>query len=100
MWKHCSAGGEHCFVGRRERSQQDATNLLFIVKLLSQHVSDIIMPILGEQICVLPHMMFCTGCVKLERELCALCESTVTLFYMNRILFSLEKRQGVIKLMV
>jgi len=27
------------------RNQQDATNLVFIIKLLSQHVSDIIMPI-------------------------------------------------------
>jgi len=29
-------------VGYRERNQQDATNLTFIVKLLPQHVSDII----------------------------------------------------------
>jgi len=31
---------------RRERNQQDATNLVFIIKLLSQHVSGIIMPII------------------------------------------------------
>ena len=31
--------------GWRERNQQDATNLMFIIKLLSQHVSGIIMPI-------------------------------------------------------
>ena len=33
-------------VGWRERDQQDATNLKFIIKLLSQHVSVIIMPII------------------------------------------------------
>jgi len=33
-------------VGWRERNQQDATNLMFIMKLLSQHVSGIIMPII------------------------------------------------------
>ena len=33
-------------VGRRERNQLDATNLMFIIKLLSQHVSGIIMPII------------------------------------------------------
>ena len=33
-------------IGWRERNQQDATNLMFIIKLLSQHVSDIIMPII------------------------------------------------------
>ena len=36
-------------------------------------------PSSGEQDCVLPHMVFCTGCagrgcVELGRELCALCE--------------------------
>jgi len=33
-------------VGWRQRNQQDATNLMFIIKLLSQHVSGIIMPII------------------------------------------------------
>jgi len=33
-------------VGWRDRNQQYATNPLFIIKLLSQHVSDIIMPII------------------------------------------------------
>ena len=33
-------------IGWRERKQQDATNLLSIIKLLSQHVSGIIMPII------------------------------------------------------
>ena len=31
---------------KREKTQQDATNLIFIMKLLSQHVSGIIMPII------------------------------------------------------
>ena len=31
---------------KRERNQQDATNPMFVIKLLSQHVSDIIMPII------------------------------------------------------
>ena len=33
-------------IGWRERKQQGATNLMFIIKLLSQHVSGIIMPII------------------------------------------------------
>ena len=33
-------------IGWKERNQQDATNLMFIIKLLSQHVSGIIMPII------------------------------------------------------
>ena len=33
-------------VGWREKNQQDATNPMFIIKLLSQHVSGIIMPIM------------------------------------------------------
>ena len=33
-------------IGWRERNQQDATNLMFITKLLSRHVSGIIMPII------------------------------------------------------
>ena len=33
-------------IGWRERNQLDATNLMFIIKLLSQHVSGIIMPII------------------------------------------------------
>jgi len=33
-------------VGWRERNHQDATNQMFIIKLLSQHVSGIIMPII------------------------------------------------------
>jgi len=32
-------------IGWRERNQQDATNQMFIIKLLSQHVSGIIMPV-------------------------------------------------------
>ena len=37
---------EKSTLGWRERNQQDATNLMFIIKLLSQHVSGIIMPII------------------------------------------------------
>ena len=33
-------------VGWRERNQQDAVNLIFIIKLLSQHISGVIMPII------------------------------------------------------
>jgi len=33
-------------IGWRERNQQDATNPMLIIKLLSQHVSGIIMPII------------------------------------------------------
>jgi hypothetical protein len=39
----------HTALGRRERNQQDATNLMFIIKLLSQHVSGIIMPIIRRR---------------------------------------------------
>ena len=35
-------------LGWRERIEQDATNLMFIIKLLSQHVSRIIMPIIRK----------------------------------------------------
>ena len=51
---------ESCGV-KTEKNQQDATNLMFIIQLLSQHDSDIIMPI-TEQDCVLLHVVFCTGC--------------------------------------
>ena len=33
---------------------------MFIIKLLSQHVSGIIMPIIREQECALQHMVLCT----------------------------------------
>ena len=66
-------------VGWSERNQQDATNPMFIIKLLSQHVSGIIMPNIREQDRVLLHVVFCTGragcgCVELGRKLFALCE--------------------------
>jgi hypothetical protein len=35
---------------------------MFIIKLLSQHVSASLCPSSGEQECALPHMVFCTGC--------------------------------------
>ena len=38
--------GSHWVVGWRERNQQDAINLMYIIKHLSQHVSGIIMPII------------------------------------------------------
>ena len=40
------AGKSGEFRVKRERDQQDATSLMFIIKLLSQHVSGIIMPII------------------------------------------------------
>ena len=45
-----------------------------------------ICPSSGEQDCVLPHILFCTGCagcscVELGRELCALCEGYCSLIY-------------------
>ena len=40
-------------LGWRERNQQDATNLMFIIKLLSHHVSGIIMPIIRRtRVCI------------------------------------------------
>ena len=44
----------------RERNQQYATHLMFIIKLLSQHVWASLCPSSGEQECALPHMVFCT----------------------------------------
>ena len=62
-------------VGWRERNQQDATNLMFIIKLLSHLFRASLCPSSGEQQCALPHMVFCTGsdgcgCVELGRKLC------------------------------
>jgi hypothetical protein len=69
---------------------------MFIIKLLSQHVSGIIMPFRaslcpssGEQECALPHMVFCTGChgcgfVELGRELCAHSSQILMLFKATR----------------
>ena len=53
----------------------DATNLMFIIKLLSQHVSASLCPSSGEQDRVSLHMVFCIGCagcgcVELGRKLC------------------------------
>ena len=42
-------------VGWRERDQQDATNLMFIIKLLSQHVSGIIKPIIRRALHIPSH---------------------------------------------
>jgi len=43
-------------LGRRKRNQQDATNLMFIIKLLSQYVSGIITPIIRRtRVCAAAH---------------------------------------------
>jgi len=66
----------------RERNQQDATNQMFIIKRLSQHVSGIIMSIIRRKVpCTtaygvvhwLCRLVGC-GCVELRRKHCALCE--------------------------
>ena len=46
FYKHQHDNRVRSKLGWRERNQQDATNLMFIIKLLSQHVSGIIMPII------------------------------------------------------
>jgi len=43
---HKRRAWEYLNTGRREINQQDATNPMFIIKLLYQHVSGIIMPII------------------------------------------------------
>jgi len=44
---------------KREINQQDATNLMFIIQLLSQHVSGIIMPIIRRtRPCTTLHPIF------------------------------------------
>ena len=45
-WWCPSSVRKHTGVGWRQRNQRDATNLMFIIKLLSRHVSGIIMPII------------------------------------------------------
>jgi len=65
--------------GRREINQQDATNLTFTIKSLSQHVSGIIMPIIRrKRPCITAygvlHWLCCCGCVELGGKLCELCE--------------------------
>ena len=60
----------------RERNQHDATNLMFIIKFYLNMFRASLCPSSGEQECLTPHMVFCTGCdgcgcVKLGRELCA-----------------------------
>jgi len=59
----------------KRENQQDATNSKFIIKLLSQHVSGIIMLIIRRtRPCgVLPGCVGC-GLVELRREQCALCD--------------------------
>jgi len=69
-------------LGWRERNQQDATNPMFIMKRLSQHVSGIIMPIIRRtRLCITAYgvlhwlVLVGCGCVELRREPCALRES-------------------------
>ena len=62
---------------KRERNQQDATNLMFIIKIYLNIFRASLCPSSGEQECALPRMVFCTGCdgcgcVEVGRELCAL----------------------------
>jgi len=50
---------------------------MFIIKLLSEHVSGIVIANHQENECALPRMVFCAGsdgcgCVELGHELCAL----------------------------
>jgi len=54
----------------RERNKQDVNNLMFIIKLLSQHVSGIIMPIIRRT-------RLCTTAYGVLRWLCwlSLCEA-------------------------
>ena len=49
----------------RERNEQDATNPMFIIKLLSQHVSGIIMPIIRRSRPCTTACGVCTGCGRL-----------------------------------
>ena len=46
-------------VGWRERNQQDATNLMFIIKLYLNIFRTSLCPSSGEQECALPHMVWC-----------------------------------------
>ena len=63
------------FIEWRERNQQDATNLIFIIKLLSQHVSGIIMPIMRRtRVCTAAygvlHWLWWLWLWELGHELC------------------------------
>ena len=65
------------YIGWRERNQQDATNLMFIIKIYLNMFRASLFPSSGEQECALQHMVFCTGsdgcgCVELGRKLYAL----------------------------
>ena len=47
-------------VGWRERNQQDATNLIFVIKLYLNIFRALLCPSSGEQECALPHMVSCS----------------------------------------
>ena len=53
------------YLGWRERNQQDATNLMFIIKRLSQHVSGIFMPITRrKRVCTATYgVLHCLWCL-------------------------------------
>ena len=64
----------------KRQNQQGATTSMFIITLLSQHVSGIIMSIIRRtRPCINAYgvLLGCVGCglVELRREQCALCES-------------------------
>jgi len=69
--------------GWRERNQQDATKPMFIIKLLSQHVSDIIMPIIRRtRLCttaygVLHWLCWLWLCGAGTQSVCTVCTVTV-----------------------
>ena len=83
----------------KRENQQDATNSMFIIKLLSQHVSGIIMPIIRRIIpcptaCgVLPGCVGC-GLVELRREPCALCESYCSPYQYSDIIYTVRSHYG------
>jgi len=70
-------------VGWRERNQQDSTNLIFIVKLLSQHVSGIIMPIIRRTRPCIYYCMWCSALVVLAVVVCSWVVSCVHCVKLN-----------------
>ena len=70
----------------KRESQQEATNLTFISVVYRNMFRGSLRPSSGEQDCVLPHMVFCTGCascgrVEMGRKLGALCATCCTVQY-------------------
>ena len=84
----------------RERNQQDATNLMFIVKRLSQHVSGIVMPIF-RRIKTVHYRIWCSALVVLAvvvwswNASCVHCvKVTVRLCTVWRLLFDCALCEG------